>query len=199
MFDDKMTLYEVFCDFDLHTQTVWTLVVSYELQNKTNFDKPYNEDWPVNEELPRWDEYRLSKSRMQSIQNDSSKFRITCKYDTDGLVYDDFLMANKEQVDILNFKYLHTTFPVVCSFVEYVNIRGEDCAFCTLILYQDYYTLHADSNKTHNGCDFKSSGSKKCGNSGEDNFGHYYCVNPVHRCSSSANATTQVWLGTVLL
>ena len=199
VFDDNMTLYEVFCDFDSKTKTVWTLVASYERQQWVKFDNPYYDDHPVNEELPRWDEYRLRKSRMQSIQNDSSKFRITCKYDTDGLMYDDFLMADKKHIDILSFNYRHTTSPVVCSFVEYANIRGEDCAFCTLILYQDYYTLHADSNRTDNGCEFKSTGSKDCGSAGEDNFGHYNCVNPVHRCSSSADATTQVWLGTVWL
>ena len=29
----------------------------------------------------------------------------------------------------------------------------------------------------------------------EDNFGGYGAVNPLHRCSSGPNATTQVWLG----
>ena len=185
-----------FLPFSPNTKTVWTLVASYERQKKDNFDRPYYEDWPVNENSPRWDEYRLLKSKMQSIQSDSTKIRITCKFDTDGLIYDDFLVANEHQIDILNFKYRHTTLPHVCSRVEYVNIRGEDCAFCTMLLYQDSYTLHTDSDKTDN-CEFKSTGSKHCGGAGEDNFGHYSCVNPVHRCSSSPNATTQIWLGTV--
>ncbi|CAB4025293.1 neurogenic locus notch homolog 2-like, partial [Paramuricea clavata] len=186
--DDNMKHYEVFCDFDSSLNKVWTLVSSYQLQNKVNFNEAYLKDWPVNENTPRWDKYRLSRSRMQSVQNDSSKFRVTCKYDTDGLNYTDYLEAKKEHIDVLNFKYRH-----VCSLVDYVNIRGDDCAFCTMILFQDpNYPLHVDSSKTDNGCDFKSTGAEKCGGPGEDNFGFYKCVNPAHRCSSSADATTQL-------
>ncbi|CAB3991873.1 PREDICTED: uncharacterized protein LOC107328519 [Paramuricea clavata] len=192
--DDNMKPYEVFCDFDSSLNKVWTLVSSYQLRNKDNFDEAYFKDWPVNENTSRWDEYRLSKPRMQSVQDDSSKFRVTCKYDTDGLNYTDYLEAKKEHIDILNFEYRHTHIPVVCSLVDYVNIRGDDCAFCTMILYQDSYTLHGDSSKT-DGCDFNSTGAEKCGGPGEDNFGHYGCVNPAHRCSSSADATTQLWFG----
>jgi hypothetical protein len=195
VFDDNMKPCEVFCDFDLKFSKVWTLVSSYQLQNKANFNEAYFKDWPVNENTPRWDEYRLSKPRMQSVQNDSSKFRVTCKYDTDGLNYTDYLEAKNEHIDVLNIVDQQTSSTVACSLVDYVNIRGDNCGFCTMILYQNVYTFHADSSRT-DGCDFQSTGAEKCGGIGEDNFGLYNCVNPAYRCSSSADATTQLWFGT---
>jgi hypothetical protein len=195
--DDNMKPYEVFCDFDSSLNKVWTLVSSYQLQNKADFNEAYLKDWPVNENTPRWDEYRVSKFRMQSVQDDSSKFRVTCKYDTDGLNYTDYIEAKKEHIDVLNFENHHKHSPV-CSLVDYVNIRGDDCAFCTMILFQvrDKYTFHTDSAGIGAACDFQSSGAELCGGGGEDDFGLYGCVNPAHRCSSSADATTQLWFGT---
>jgi hypothetical protein len=67
-----------------------------------------------------------------------------------------------------------------------------------MILFQvpDLYTFHTDSAGIGAACDFQSTGAKKCGGGGEDDFGLYICVNPTHRCSSSADATTQLWFGT---
>ena len=190
VFDDDMKPFEVFCTFD--SDMSWTLIQSYQLKNKYKFRKAFFEDAPMNEDTPRWDEYRLSKSRMQSIQDDSNKFRMTCKYDTVGIVYDDFLVAAKKDIDIMTYR------TGACTLVDYISIRTHDCALCKAYFYQDTSNpFHIDSSKTHTGCDFSATDANGCGTNGpgEDNFGLYDCTNPAHQCSSSENATTQTWLG----
>ena len=195
VFDNSMKLYQVFCDFDLNSSITWTLVQSYELQNKNNFRQGYSTDSPVNENTIRWDSYRLSKPRMQAIQEDSTAFRMTCQYNTDGVVYTDYLQASKIHVDILTYTNQHPSHP--CPFVDFINIRGQKCEKCSVFIYQrDDVILHTDSHyAASKGCDFQPTGSRNCSGVGEDNFGAYFCTNPAHRCSSSATATTQTWLG----
>jgi hypothetical protein len=193
VFDDNMNPFNVFCDFDLNSTMTWTLVQSYELQKKDIFhQKPFNLNFSVDENTPRWDAYRLSKPRMQSIQNESSKFRMTCKYDTDGVVFRDYLQVANDQMDIITFVK-----GGVCIFVEWINIRGQECKNCTAFLYQgghDKDPLHRNSYYTEN-CEFAPNMSLYCSRAGEDNFGLYVCVNTAHRCSSSQSATTQTWFG----
>ncbi|CAB4033556.1 Versican core [Paramuricea clavata] len=194
VFDDNMNLFEVFCDFDLNSTMTWTLVQSYEQRVKLKFKfEPYSVDFPINQDSPRSDSYRLSKSRMQSIQDDSSKFRITCKYDTDGLVYRDYLQATKKKIDILTDILSDTH----CPLVELIDVRGQSCSNCTAFLVQKNYILHSDSfNAANKGCQFRPTGVKRCTDPyTEDNFGYYGCINTAHRCSSSETATTQTWLG----
>ena len=92
-----MELFDVFCDFDLNSTNAWTLIQPYELQNKKTFEN-FTKDFAVNSRSPRWDACLLSKFRMQSIQEDSSKFRVTCNYDTDGVVYRDYLQMATDKM-----------------------------------------------------------------------------------------------------
>jgi hypothetical protein len=195
VFDDNMNPFDVFCDFDMNSTMTWTLVQSYELRKKDLFSrKTFNLNFSVDENTPRWDAYRLSKPRMQSIQKDSSKFRMTCNYDTDGVVFRDYLQAANDQMDIITFVKGD-----VCLFVEWINIRGQECKNCTAFLYQGGPTkrpLHTDSYFAGDaGCEFWPSMGLYCSGDEEDNFGRYQCVNPAHRCSSSQSATTQIWFG----
>ena len=193
VFDDNMNLFEVFCDFELNTTMTWTLVQSYEQRVRDTFKfKSYIVDFPIHQDSPRWDSYRLSKSRMQSIQDNSSKLRVTCKYDTDGLVYRDYLQVTKKEIDILTFKN-----NTQCPLVELIDVRGQSCSNCTASLSQWNYILHSDSFYAANrSCQFRPTGVKRCtGTYTEDNFGYYGCINTAHRCSSSETATTQTWLG----
>ena len=97
IFDDDMSLFDVFCDFDLNTTNAWTLVQSYNLQQKISFRRlSFIVDNSVNAISPRWDAYRLPKLRMKSIQDDSSQFCMTCNYDTDGVVYRDNFQIAKD-------------------------------------------------------------------------------------------------------
>ena len=190
IFDNNMELFDVYCDFDFNSSLTWTLVQSYELQNSSLFKKqPLTKDFPVNQTTPRWDLYRISKSRMQSIQEDSGKFRVTCNYNTDGVVYRDYLQACKSEIDLLTLDFNG------CMLVERIDVRGQNCRNCTAYIRQKSSSqIHFDSHHTH-GCQFQPSGSITCGISGEDNFGYYVCVSNSHRCSSSPSATTQIWFG----
>ena len=188
-----MELFDVFCEFDLNSTNAWTLIQSYELQNKKTFaQKMFPMDFAVNSTSPRWDAYRLSKFRMQSIQEDSSKFRVTCNYDTDGVVYRDYLQVATDQIDILT----HAS-GGLCLLVEQIDIRGQGCRDCTVLISQIFYhSLHSDSYYSASwNCQFGPTGSLSCDGEGEDTFGVYHCANPAHRCSSAQSSTTQTWLG----
>ena len=193
IFDDNMELFDVFCDFDLNSTNAWTLIQSYEFQNKKTFaQKIFPMDFAVNSKSPRWDAYRLSKFRMQSIQEDSSKFRVTCNYDTDGVVYRDYLQVATDQIDILTYAS-----GASCILVEQIDIRGESCKNCTAHIFQNFHhSLHSDSYFPASlNCEFQPTGGLYCSGYGEDNFGFYDCANPAHRCSSAQSSTTQTWFG----
>ena len=194
VFDDTMNLFEVFCDFD--SNMTWTLVQSYQRQNVIDFRKSFSQDNPRNEDSPRWDSYSLSKSRMASISRDSSKWRQTCQYDTEGVVYTDYIEASNEKIDILTLHgvFTGTTYLRDRHEVDYVDVRGQNCRKCTAPIIQGINNpLHLDTYRST--CEFNPTGSLSCGGSGEDNFGYYGCVNSAHRCSSSPTATTQTWFG----
>ena len=184
--DNNMNPFDVFCHFDSNSTMAWTLIQSFQLQNTSSFKGlSFLLDHPFNQNRPRWDAYRLSKSRMQSIQADSSNFRLTCKYDVDGMVYRDYLQATKTQVDIMTFD------SASCPVVDEIDVRGHSCSKCDVFLVQtNVYGIHISI-----GCSFRPSGIFGCHGLGEDNFGWYDCINPAHRCSSLPTATTQTWLG----
>ena len=191
IFDNNMELFDVYCDFDFNSSLTWTLIQSYQLQNNSLFlAQPFTKDFPINQNTPRWEAYRLSKSRMQSIQADSGKFRVTCNYNTDGVVYRDYLQASNVQMDFLS----EVDF-ITCLRVEWIDVRGESCKNCTAKVHQHWNNIFHFDPYQASGCDFQPSGSKSCAGSGEDNFGFYECVNTAHRCTSSPSATTQTWFG----
>ncbi len=188
VFDDNMNLFDVYCDFDSSSTMTWTLIQSFQLQNNDLFARrAFAVDYPVSETTPGWDAYRLSKSRMQSIQQDTRKFRITCNYDVDGVIYRDYIQVAKDRFDLIV-----TTSNGVCIEVEWINIRGQMCKNCTALLYNGGSAFHSDSYRANSkNCEFKPTDSVYS----EDNFGLYSCINQVHRCTSSQSATTQTWFG----
>ena len=193
VFDANMNLFEVFCDFPANSSVAWTLIQSYQLDNQANLQRRiYPEDYPVNQETPVWNVYRLSLSRMKSIQQDGSKWRITCRYDTDGLNYIDYVQGSNKKIDILTVE-VNT-----CIDVEFINVRGYQCAHCKAIAAQvagENLAFQIDSYYSKIHCSYQPKASYACGGKGEDNFGVYVCVNPSHRCSSSPSSTTQTWFG----
>ena len=119
VFDANMKPFEVFCDFDPNSTMAWTLIQSYQLQNNALFMwHPFTHNFPVNEDTPRWDLYRLSKSRMESIQQDSSKWRMTCRYDTDGLNYTDYVRGSNDNINILTYSADDS------KEFEFIDVRG---------------------------------------------------------------------------
>ena len=189
--DGDLRPFQVFCDFDSNSSMTWTLIQSYKLKYREEFGgKTLSGDFPKNQYEPSWSRYRLSKSAMGSIQSDSTQWRITCRYEADGVVYIDYVRALNKELDILTFDGKGK-----CVNVEFISIRGQNYTACTAGFWQgSEYILHTDSYSEK--CTFKPRGSLVCGGSrGEDNFGFYYCINEKHRCSSSDEATTQTWFG----
>ena len=191
--DQNNKSFPVYCDFGSERGSAWTLIQSHSLENNGVFNrKPfYLKDMPMNQDAPEWDSYRLSMSRMKSIQDVSTHWRATCNFPTDGVDYRDYIRVSLERLDLL-VKPNPSKF---CLLAEFVNIRGDECVNCTvLIAYgtgpESDITLHMDSHfGPTEGCYFDG------GIPNEDNFGNYQTQNPAFRCTSSMNSTTQFWLG----
>ena len=185
------SFYQKFCDFTSENGFVWTLLESFRLANKNDSKaQPFFRDYPVNLNSFKWNKFRLSKLIMNSTLSHSTHFRATCNFNTDGLVTTDYLRAKTTDLNIL----LLNSEP--CVKMEYINIRCYDCYNCTAKMTQTInWHLHFDSYYVAH-CQFTSArnGSVKLPG-GEDNFGFYETINPLHRCTSGDNATTQWWFG----
>ncbi|XP_015768751.1 PREDICTED: uncharacterized protein LOC107347374 [Acropora digitifera] len=186
------SFYQTFCDFTSENGFVWTLLESFSLANRNDFKgQSFLIDYPVNQNSFEWNKFRLSLSIMNSTLSHSTHFRATCNFNTDGLVTRDYLRAKTADLNILQLK------SSLCVKMEYINIRGYDCYNCTARMAQRInWHLHVDSYYTAKFCQFTSAGNGSIASpSGEDNFGQYYEINPLHRCSSANDATTQWWFG----
>ena len=120
---------------------------------------------------------------------------MTCRYDTDGLNYTDYVRGSNDNINILT---TYTSSHKKCSEVEFIDVRGYNCTQGTTVVAYRYiysWTLYINSFWSVKWCSFKPAGSLNCGGRGEDNFGLYRCINPAHRCSSSPTSTTQTWFG----
>ena len=136
------------------------------------------------DDQPNWLAYLIRSAYLAWLGAQSTHWRATCRYDTDGVVYTDYIRTSLTDCNILTLQ----TVPGTCFQFEFVNIRGNECFNCTLSLWNEkgIYPLHRDN--TLNVCDFSGEAGAKLS---EDNFGFYDVVNPSHRCSSNASSTTQ--------
>ena len=194
IYDGDGTRYQVYCDLTSESGMAWTLVMSQTFQHRAlaQFQKPMFLDAPLNQESPRWDEYRLSLSQMKQLKSVSSRWRVTCNFPTEGLKFTDYVRAKFSEFDALHFNGHN-----VCKKVEYMNVRGHNCTGCTATWWQykdapGRNFLHHDSD-TRN-CEFgRTAGAV----SSEDNFGFYggNNVNPQFRCTSGDHSSTNHWFG----
>ena len=130
--NDNGVAFTVFCDFDKSEKFAWTLVMSYTLANNDQLKThPLYKDHPVAENLPNWAAYRLSKARMLSIHSQSSHWRATSNYNSDGVVLIDYVRSSFTNVDPLAKNGNG------CKMMEYVNIRGTGCSDCTIWCNQE--------------------------------------------------------------
>ena len=93
--------------------------------------------------------------------------------------------------------------PWACVILEYINVRGHKCRDCKA------YMVQTNNYRGHSiPLSFSSAMARMCGfhlperqacvgefAKKENNFGFFSCVNTNHRCSSSKDATTQIWFG----
>ena len=186
------SFYQTSCDFTSENGFVWTLLDSFSLANKNQYNaQPLFKDYPVNQDSFKWNMFRLSLPIMNSTLSHSTHFRATCNFNTDGLVTRDYLRGKTTDFNILLLK------KDSCEKMEYINIRDYDCYNCTARMTQQNWHLHCDSFYVRD-CQFTSAsnGSVMGTNAGgEDNFGFYETINSIHRCSSGNDSTTQWWFG----
>ena len=152
----------------------------------------YSDSSAVSGDSPNWQAYLIKRHYLLWLRDQSTHWRATCRYNTDGTVYRDYLRASFEDFDIIR------VIPSVigsCQKYELVNIRGNECANCTAAAWylKGSFPFHIDSSSRY-GCDFDGSQSGDFISS-EDNFGYYVNINPKFRCTSSSEATTQFWIG----
>ena len=190
--DEQNISFPVYCDFGSEPGVAWTLIQSHSLQNNDAFKSKafFLHDMPVNQDAPEWNNYRLSMSRMKSIQDVSTHWRATCNFMTDGVDYHDYWRVSLKNLDL----FMEPVHGLFCLFSEFVNIRGNECANCTVLCgYESVVSLHMDSwyNQEH-GCEFNGQAG---GIKNEDNFGYYVANNSAFRCTSSISSTSQFWLG----
>ena len=141
---------------------------------------------PLNEESLQWNKYRLSRDKMQHIADHSTHLRFTCNFETDGLVFTDYARAKLEGFQIFDMWYAE------CRSYERVNIRGVECHDCTAASYQrDGTMFHIGTYSTEN-CQFNATVGAVYR---EQTFGRYTFRNPLFRCVSARNSTTQIWFG----
>ena len=189
IYDDAGNNFPAYCDFKSEPGTAWTLVMSWANKHRSLpalRENPFKNNAPINENSRNWNLYRLSLTRMKSLQSHSTHWRATCSFPTHGVDFTDYVRGN-----IKDFKIIDFIGDRQCKKVEYVNIRGHIGIHLTTRFWQGTnYMLHIDSS--HSVCNFDpTSGSV----SSEDNFGYHGTINPKFRCTEGDQSTTQWWFG----
>ena len=190
IYDAADKSFPAYCDFKSEPGSAWTLVMSWANKHRSlpAFKAtPFRNNTPVNENAHNWNLYRLSLTRMRSLQRHSTHWRATCSFPTHGVDFTDYVRGNFKDFNIVDF-----IGDGQCKKVEYVNIRGHIGIHLTVRFWQaaNVYLLHIGSSQS--GCNFDpTSGSV----SYEDNFGYYGNINPKFRCTGGDLSTTQWWFG----
>ena len=177
-------------NFDNGGKSSLNLINVLCLQNKIVF---YDNYTAISGDAPNWQAYLIERPYLLWLRNRSTQWRATCRYNTDGTVYTDYLRASLEDFDIIRDV---PTKIQTCRPYEYVNIRGNECLDCTTATWykKGIHPFHIDSSCTSCGCDFDGIKTDVAIPS-EDNFGYYFSTNPKFRCTSNPADTTQFWIG----
>ena len=186
-------MYEVFCDATSEEGFIWTLTESFSVAIKRNLRKKYfSQTIRKIRKLLHGASFVLSLLRMVATANRSTHVRATCNFNTEELQYKDYFRAKLSDIDVLRLR------SEGCKKVEFITIRGYNCTGCTAFFFQkDGYHVHTDSYWAPVvKCQFTSASADAVHlPGGEDDFGCYKTVNPVQKCVSSDDSTTQWWFG----
>ena len=95
---------------------------------------------------PNWQAYLIKRPYLLWLRDHSTHWRATCRYNTDGTVYTDYLRASLEDFDIIRDIPLKAD---TCRPYEYVNIRGNECVNCTALTgyKKGSYPLHGSRHE----------------------------------------------------
>ena len=147
----------------------------------------------VRPQAPNWNFYRMPLVEMEHLKKHSTHWRFTCDFPAKPVdLYRDYAVARFKDFDVLSFTGYNA-----CKLMEYINIRGHHCAECTIGWYASQspttgQSLHVRSGTKSTNCQFEP---KEGAVAGEQNFGYYVTTNNNFRCTSSPNATTNLWIG----
>ena len=185
--DDGEERYTVFCDINSEVGAAYTLVESFALEyNAKGFHKySFTQNFPVNENSPRWDYYRLTKDRMTRLAGRSTHWRAACNFPQVGINYKDYVRVKMSELNPVKFIGSGACIPV-----ELIQLRGRLEFSLTAPFWQSNRHLHHDSSIPS--CEIKTTPNAV---SSEDNWGSYSVINPKFSCTSSPQSTTQFWFG----
>ena len=176
--------------------SAWTLVKSFAFKNKAlpAFSRRLLRfNYPVLPKTPNWFAYRMLLTQMNNLKQQSTHWRITCDFQNKPAdIHRDYALAS-----FANFDFMTFTGTRVCKTMDYINVRGHLCARCTAGWYAFAYknggeVVHLDSSVSGTSCQFVPRGGSV---PDEDNFGLYATTNRKFRCTSSPEATTNIWFG----
>ena len=135
LYDTSGNSFPAYCDFKSEPGFAWTLVMSWANKYRalsTFQSNTFKKNTPVNVNSLIWNMYRLSLTRMRSLQAHSTHWRATCSYPTHGVDFTDYVRGNFKDLNIV--EYLNDGKP--CKKVELLNIRGHMGIYLTAPFWQ---------------------------------------------------------------
>ena len=155
---------------------VFIISINSNLPSLSSENNVFYVDYPeINGDSPNWQAYLIKRPYLLWLRDHSTHWRATCRYNTDGTVYIDYLRASLEDFDIIKevLSVVET-----CRPYEHVNIRVNECVNCIAQTWykKGFCPLHIDSSYTLLPCDFNGSKADPA-IPDEDNFGFYFTTN----------------------
>ena len=98
-----------------------------------------------------WKAYLIRPTYLKWLAKQSTHWRATCRYETDGVVYRDYMRTSLANFDIIN---IPVPISGKCYQFKILNIQGYECVLCTAPLWnkEHIHSLHTDSYKKF--CEF---------------------------------------------
>ena len=184
------TVYDAYCFF--YHNFVSTLVQSYSFANRSleQFQNPLFKNLSVSENDPTWRGYRLSKSRMKFIKDDSTFLMFTCDYEKNDFDYLRFSLQDIKigsgSVDVIEFTGFTSSIYIANG---HGKIGESELTGCECWLEQEEnipFHVHI----------FQCIKLRCIANNYFGNFPSSYGCQTEHRCVQNVNSTTQLWFGT---
>ena len=187
------TTFQVFCDMDFASKTVWVLVQSFYYKKNYLFrSAPFHKTKSVNEDSPNFSSYRLSLHRMLQLKTLSTLWKASCNYEKSPRTSVDSMRGEFQVTDLFE-RTSGRSQP--CSRLSYSNIRGYECGNpCDVVLIRDdNRAIHVSVPKTQSRCSYYLgySGSAQA-------FGLYTHRFSSFGCSKSGESSTQWWFGSLI-
>ena len=121
---EKCEIHSIFCCFhefcfisDSFDNNLTSSSILLPLQENIVF---YDDYQAISGDAPNWQAYLIKRPYLLWLRDHSTHWRATCRYNTDGTVYTDYLRASLEDFDIIRDVPLKED---TCRPYEYVNIR----------------------------------------------------------------------------